>query len=81
MKSLEWLKVPDEDEDKKKGKKEDKANEKEKGKDALMPERRAAPGGVLEMGVSRGKRPLPRGKLAMSKAPSAKHDFDEEPEV
>ncbi|KAF8345392.1 hypothetical protein F5887DRAFT_1158904 [Amanita rubescens] len=65
MKSLEWLKVPDEDEEKEKKKKEaeerkrKEKDEKEKLKQQLLV-RKAVPGGVLEMGVRRGKWPLPK---------------------
>ena len=89
MKSLEWLKVPDEDEEKEKKKKEaeerkrkeKEKDEKEKLKQTLVA-RKAVPGGVLEMGVSRGKRPLPKDsdgrKPKQSRASSKWHPFNDE---
>lgn len=85
MKSLEWLKVPDEDEEKEKKKKKEaearkvkEKEEKEKLKQRLV-ERRAAPGGVLEMGVSRGKRPLFKASAPkLSRMSSNWHPFDDE---
>ena len=88
MKSLEWLKVPDEDEEKEKKKKKDaearkvkEKEEKEKLKQRLL-ERRAVPGGVLEMGVSRGKRPLFKAsegqKSRLNRVSSKWHPFDDE---
>jgi len=87
MKSLEWLKVPDEDEEKEKKKKEaeeakrKEKDEKEKLKQQLLV-RKAVPGGVLEMGVSRGKRPLPKDldgqKPKPNRVSSKWHPFDDE---
>lgn len=85
MKSLEWLKVPDEDEEKeKKKKKEAEARKaKEKGKeDKDKLKRRALLGGVLEMGVSRGKRPPFKASEAqkprLNPVASKWHPFDDE---
>lgn len=83
MKSLEWLKVPDEDEEKEKKKKEAEARKvkekEEKEKKQRLVERRAAPGGVLEMGVSRGKRPLFKASAPkLSRMSSNWHPFDDE---
>ncbi|KAK2461016.1 hypothetical protein APHAL10511_006957 [Amanita phalloides] len=69
MKSLEWLKVPEEEEEnekKKKKKKEEekKAKERNKEEKEMLKRRlleRMAPGGVFEMGIRRGKRPLSLG--------------------
>jgi hypothetical protein len=84
MKSLEWLKVPDEDEGKEKKKKEaeerkrKEKDEKEKLKQQLLV-RKAVPGGMLEMGVSRGKRLLPKDsdgqKPKPNRASSKWHPF------
>ncbi|KIL57601.1 hypothetical protein M378DRAFT_27914 [Amanita muscaria Koide BX008] len=82
MKSLEWLKVPD-DEDGKTKKKEEAKKVKEKAKlkdsSSQMLHRRAAPGGVLEMGISRGKRVLCRGKTTGTSR--QRQEDDSEPEV
>ncbi|KAF8630471.1 hypothetical protein AX15_002902 [Amanita polypyramis BW_CC] len=72
MKSLEWLKVPDEEEEnEKKKKKEEEARKKKKEEelrtlDGLMGGRKG-PGGILEMGVRRGKKLPPQSLLTIDK--------------
>ena len=96
MKSLEWLKVPDEDEEKeKKKKKEEEARRKKKEEELKTLDKliggRTGPGGILEMGVRRGKRLPPqstakdKGKAREKPKPgrvsSKWHPFDDDVEL